>query len=521
MGKAVPELATLNNPAAAGEAPRAGAAGRAGPYAGILDTIGATPAVRINNLAPDHVELYVKLESFNPMGSVKDRLALGVIEHAERTGALRPGQTVIEATSGNTGIGLAMVCAQKGYPLVVVMAENFSVERRRLMRFLGARVILTPAAGKGSAMLAKAAELAQAHGWFLCRQFENEANADIHSRTTAKEILNDFAGRRLDYWVTGFGTGGTLKGVARVLKQERPDTRIMVCEPDNAPLLGSGLAQPRGGDGSPAGSHPAFRPHLMQGWSPDFVSPLVEDSAAARLIDQIVPVSGADALHQARELARREGILAGITGGATFAGALQVCQGAPAGSVVLCMLPDTGERYLSTPLFENIQADMNEEELEISRSTPGARFDSARPAAAAAVDSRPPADAEAESVFRQAVDDPDQPVVMFALEWCEFSWSIRKLFTRCKVPYRSVDLDAVAYQPADLGGRIRAALRARTGIDTIPQIFVGGEFVGGCTEVLDAWKQGSFQELLRRHGVEFESPDLDPYEFFPQWIQPR
>jgi cysteine synthase A len=521
MGKAASEIARLNSPKVPRDLPSPDATRRAGPYAGILDTIGATPAVRINNLAPDDVELYVKLESFNPMGSVKDRLALGIIEHAERTGALKPGQTVVEATSGNTGIGLAMVCAQKGYPLVVVMAENFSVERRRLMRFLGARVILTPAAEKGSGMLAKASELAQTHGWFLCRQFENEANADIHSRTTAREILDDFAGRRLDYWITGFGTGGTLKGVARVLKQERPDTRIMVCEPDNSPLLGSGLAQPRAGDGSPAGSHPAFRPHLMQGWSPDFVSHLVEDTAAARLIDQVVPVAGTDALHQARELARREGILAGITGGATFAGALQVCRGAPAGSVVLCMLPDTGERYLSTPLFENIHSDMNEEELEISRSTPGARFDSAVPAAAQAMESRPLADPEAEAAFQQAIEDPDQPVVMFALEWCEFSWSIRKLFTRCKVPYRSVDLDAVAYQPGDLGGRIRSALRSHTGINTIPQIFVGGELVGGCTEVLDAWKQGVFPDLLRRHGVEFENPGLDPYEYFPKWIQPR
>src|SRR5579862_933945 len=240
----------------------------------ISECIGRTPVVRINRLAPAHVRLYAKLEAFNPMGSVKDRLALGVIADAERSGRLKPGQTVIEATSGNTGIGLAMVCAEKGYPLVVVMSENFSVERRRLMRFLGAKVVLTPAALKGSGMLAKATELAAAHGWFLCRQFENEANADVHSRTTAPEILSAFEGERLDYFVTGFGTGGTLKGVARVLRERRPETKIVVCEPDNSPVLGSGVAQSRNPDGSPAASHPSFRPHLMQGWSPDFVPKL-------------------------------------------------------------------------------------------------------------------------------------------------------------------------------------------------------------------------------------------------------
>src|SRR6266478_5258292 len=238
----------------------------------ILETIGRTPVVRIKKLAPAQVCLYVKIEAFNPTGSVKDRLALGVIEDAERAGQLRPGQTVIEATSGNTGIGLAMVCAEKGYPLVVTMAENFSVERRRLMRFLGARVVLTPAALKGSGMLAKATELAEAHGWFLCRQFENEANADMHSRTTAREILAAFEGQRLDYWVTGAGTGGTLKGVGRVLRQRRPDTKIVLCEPDNSPMLSSGIPQPREPDGSITTSHPLFRPHLVQGWTPDFVA---------------------------------------------------------------------------------------------------------------------------------------------------------------------------------------------------------------------------------------------------------
>src|SRR6266852_8316468 len=237
-------------------------------FANILETVGKTPVVRINRLAPSHVNLFVKIEAFNPLGSVKDRLALGVIEAAEQSGTLKPGQTVIEATSGNTGIGLAMVCAQKGYPLVVTMAEPFSVERRKLMRFLGAKVVLTPAADRGMGMVNKAVELAAAHGWFLTRQFENEANPDMHSRTTAQEILADFAGEPLDYWVTGYGTGGTLKGVARVLRKERPDTRIIVCEPAEAPLLGSGVAQARNPDGSAAAGHPTFKPHPLQGWTP-------------------------------------------------------------------------------------------------------------------------------------------------------------------------------------------------------------------------------------------------------------
>src|SRR5271155_5203363 len=226
----------------------------------ILGTVGNTPVVKINKLAPAGINLFVKIEAFNPLGSVKDRLALGGIEDAEKTGRLKPGQTVIEATSGNTGIGLAMVCAQKGYPLVVTMAETFSVERRKLMRFLGAKVVLTPAAERGFGMVSKAIELAEAHGWFLTRQFENEANADMHSRTTAQEILRDFEGDRLDYWVTGFGTGGTLKGVARVLANEMPDTKIVVCEPADAPMLTSHEAQPRHADGSPAAGHPAWKP---------------------------------------------------------------------------------------------------------------------------------------------------------------------------------------------------------------------------------------------------------------------
>ena len=341
-------------------------------YANILETVGNTPVVRINRLAPPDVNLFVKIEAFNPLGSVKDRLALGVIEDAEKTGQLKPGQTVIEATSGNTGIGLAMVCAQKGYPLVVTMAETFSVERRKLMRFLGAKVVLTPAAGRGLGMVAKAIELAETHGWFLTRQFENEANADMHSRTTAKEILEDFKGEGLDYWVTGFGTGGTLKGVARVLAKERPETKIIVCEPDEAAMLDSGIEQQRNPDGSAGTSHPAWKPHPLQGWSPDFIAKLTGDAMATNAISQVLRITNADAMHWSRELARKEGIFVGITSGATFAGALRVSAEAPKGSTILCMLPDTGERYLSTPLFADIPIDMTEEELQISRSTPTA-----------------------------------------------------------------------------------------------------------------------------------------------------
>jgi cysteine synthase A len=343
-------------------------------YQNILETIGNTPVVRINRLAPQAVNLFVKIEAFNPLGSVKDRLALGVIEAAEKSGELKPGQTVIEATSGNTGIGLAMVCAAKGYPLVVTMAEPFSVERRKLMRFLGAKVIVTPAAERGMGMVTKAIELAKAHGWFMTRQFENEANPDFHSRTTALEILDDFAGERLDYWVTGYGTGGTLKGVARVLAKERPETKIIVCEPEDAQLLASGIVQSRNSDGTPAAPHPTFKPHPMQGWTPDFIPKLTDDAVAMRVIDRILPISGPEAIRCSKDLATQEGIFVGITSGGTFAGALKIAAEAEKGANILCMLPDTGERYLSTPLFADVSADMNEEELKISRSTPSAQL---------------------------------------------------------------------------------------------------------------------------------------------------
>jgi cysteine synthase A len=354
-------------------------------FANILETVGNTPVVRVGKLAPAGVDLFVKIEAFNPLGSVKDRLALGVIEDAERRGLLEPGQTVIEATSGNTGIGLAMVCAQKGYPLVVTMADSFSVERRRLMRFLGAKVILTPASAGGTGMVTKAVELATTHGWFLTRQFENEANADIHSRTTAQEILADFKGERLDYWVTGFGTGGTLKGVARVLEKERPETKIILAEPTDAQLVASGTRQERNPDGSPASRHPAWKPHPIQGWSPDFLPKLAGDAVDAGQVDRTVAVSSAEAMRWSRQLAAVEGIFVGVSAGGTFAAAMAVAKDVPKGTSILCMLPDAGERYLTTPLFGEIPADMTADETEILRSTPSF----SQPAATAPVPALP------------------------------------------------------------------------------------------------------------------------------------
>jgi len=303
-------------------------------YDNILGTIGKTPIVGIQRLAPRHVTVYVKCEFFNPLASVKDRLAIAIIEDAERSGALKPGQTVVEATSGNTGIALAMVCAAKGYPFVATMAETFSVERRKIMRIMGAKVILTPAAERGSGMVRKAEELAKKHGWFLARQFENEANPAYHRNTTGPEILQDFAGRRLDYFVTGWGTGGTLTGAGEMLRLARPEVQIIASEPAGAALL----------SGKP------FTPHKIQGWTPDFVPAVLKREVP----HQIVTVTDTEAVETARTLARSEGIFCGISSGGTFAAACKVADEAPEGSVILAMLPDTGERYLSTALFEGI-----------------------------------------------------------------------------------------------------------------------------------------------------------------------
>ncbi|WP_138466434.1 PLP-dependent cysteine synthase family protein [Poseidonocella sp. HB161398] len=344
--------------------------GRGRRYDSVLEAVGDTPAIRINRIAPGHVTVYVKFEAFNPGGSVKDRLALNIIEAAEREGRLKPGQTVVEATSGNTGIGLAMVCAAKGYPLVVTMAESFSVERRKLMRFLGAKVVLTPKELKGYGMYTKAKELAEANGWFLASQFETKDNADIHEATTAREIMADFEGERLDYFVSGYGTGGTVAGVGRVLRRERPETKIILTEPANAALVGSGYVNTRNAEGQPTEGHPAFNPHPIQGWTPDFIPLVLQEALDGGYYDELLPVPGPEGIAWSRRLAAEEGIFTGISGGATFAVAMKVAETAPQGSVILAMLPDTGERYLSTPLFEGIAEGMTEEEQALSASTP-------------------------------------------------------------------------------------------------------------------------------------------------------
>jgi len=304
-------------------------------YDNILQTIGNTPVVRLNRMAPDNVEVYVKVESFNPMASVKDRLAFAIIRDAEQRGTLKAGQTVVEATSGNTGIALAMVCAATGHPFVATMADSFSVERRKIMRGLGAKVILTPAAERGTGMVRKAEELAAQHGWFLARQFENPANPDYHASTTGPEILRDFAGRRLDYWVTGYGTGGTMSGAGRTIKAARPDVKIVATEPAGAALL--------------AGKE--WKPHKIQGWTPDFIPAVLDRD----IFDELMSVTDERAIAVSRELASREGIFTGISSGATLATALDIAAQADDGSVILAMLPDTGERYLSTPLFEGVE----------------------------------------------------------------------------------------------------------------------------------------------------------------------
>ncbi len=312
-------------------------------YNNILETIGDTPVVRLNRIAPKHVEMYVKVEAFNPGGSVKDRLAFAIITDAERRGTLKPGQTVVEATSGNTGIALAMVCATKGYPFVATMVETFSIERRKIMRAFGARVLLTPAAERGTGMVRRAEELARKHGWFLARQFENPANPAYHRQTTGPEILKDFAGRRLDFWVTGWGTGGTLTGAGEVIKAARPEVRVVATEPAGASLLGG----------------KEWKPHKIQGWTPDFLP----DVLNPQVYDELVTVTDDDGKACALRLAREEGIFVGLSGGATLAAGLKVAEKAPVGSSILVMLPDTGERYLSTFLFQEIPEGSDDEWL--------------------------------------------------------------------------------------------------------------------------------------------------------------
>ena len=337
-------------------------------YQSILETIGNTPSVKINKLAPKGIDMYVKPEFFNPGSSVKDRLAINIINTAETNGSLKPGQTVVEATSGNTGIGLALVCAAKNYPLVITMPESASIERRKMMRFLGAKVITTPAVEAGSGAYKKALQLALDNKWFYAKQFENTANADIHESTTGKEIINDFKDLGLDYWVSGYGTGGTFTGVSRTIRQEMPDTKLIMAEPNVAPLVANGNKQERNKDGTFASSHPDWQPHPIQGWTTDFIPLVLQESIDKNYIDNIIPVSGQDGIIWSQKLAAEEGILTGISGGSTFAVAMEVARKAKPGSVILCMLADTAERYLSSLLFEDIAEDMSEDEINILNS---------------------------------------------------------------------------------------------------------------------------------------------------------
>ncbi len=476
----------------------------------ILHTIGNTPAVRINRLAPDHVQLYVKIEAFNPLSSVKDRLALGIIEAAEKDGSLKPGQTVIEATSGNTGIGLAMVCAQKGYPLVIVMAENFSLERRKLLRFLGAKVVLTPAAAKGSGMKAKARELADKHGWFLARQFDNPANPDIHRRTTAVEIANDFADIGLDYWVSGFGTGGTLAGVAAGLEELLPKTRIAVVEPDNSRMLYSGVPQPDGNN-----SHPLARPHPIQGWAPDFLPGVVDPKTRER-VDEFIAVNAADGIRCARDLATKEGIFVGISSGCTFAGALQLAERAEPGSTILCMLPDTGERYLSTPLFADINVGMNNEERAIAESTNNYRFD--QPLDLPPVPIPAASDLSESAVTRFNALVKDNPVMLFSLQWEDFSGAIKRILNHLKVPYMYYDVDAlVNNDDSDEGLQLKKVVMHEVNSAVLPVLYLNGEPLLGIKAFSDALADGRLREKLDTLGVNHSWSDIDPKAFFPPW----
>ncbi|MGJ8664466.1 MAG: pyridoxal-phosphate dependent enzyme [Marinicella sp.] len=477
----------------------------------ILSTIGHTPVIKINKLGPKNVNIYVKMESFNPLSSVKDRLAAGIIETAESTGKLKPGQTVIEASSGNTGIGLAMVCAQKGYPLVIVMAENFSEERRKLLRFLGAKLVLTPAAYKGTGMKKKAQELAKKHDWFLCQQFENEANTLVHEQTTAVEIANDFADIGLDYWVSGYGTGGTLSGVAKGLKKLSPATKIVAAEPDNIQMLKSGIPQPD----LEGASHPNARPHPVQGWAPDFIPRILSDDILS-LIDYYQPVNGADALKYSKLLAQQEGLFVGISSGATFAAALALAETVPPGSHILCMLPDTGERYLSSVLFEDIDIHMNAEELAISHSTETARFD--LPIAAPVI--QLPVVKDLENADLQSVNQliAVNKVLIFSLEWCDFCLSLKNFFQAWGVDFHAIDVDSAQMAENNHGAKIKHVVAAKTQSINLPQVYVAGELIGGFSDISKAYHTGRLQELFISNGINYKLLNINPDDFAPKWV---
>lgn len=480
----------------------------------ILTTIGNTPLVKLNKMGPSDVNIYVKCEAFNPMSSVKDRLALGVIEWAERHGMLKPGQTVVEASSGNTGIGLAMVCNTKGYPFVCVMSEAFSIERRKLMRFLGAKVVLTNGAHKATGMMLKTQELADKFGWFAPNQFVNEANAWIHTHTTGPEIVQALGskGKKLDFFVTGFGTGGTFKGTSRYLRKHSPDTQIILAEPDNAPMILSGESTEFKPDGTIVAPHSAWRPHLLQGWSPDFIPQLVGDAVEASYMDHLIHIGSAAAMSTARELARKEGIFTGTSGGGTLSGAIEIAADreiVPSGSTIVVMLPDTGERYLSTPLFADIPADMTAEEKELAGQ-------SIAP---------PPIilpEISSEDVAWVNYQIDNNKVCIWAMQYCEFCWTIFKFFDAIKVPYKKINWDSIEYAENNQGNKYRRALQDRSNEKTYPQCFIDGQFFGGAADACIKWKKGELQPLLEAAGVKhdnFNNFSGDPFEFLPKWMQ--
>jgi len=491
---------------------------------GIYETIGKTPIVRLKKMLPESegegkgVAVYCKLESENPGGSVKDRLALGIIEWAERNGELKPGQTVVEASSGNTGIGLAMVCASKGYPLVCVMSEAFSIERRKLMRFLGAKVVLTNPAHKATGMIIKAKELADHHGYFWPNQFENQANAWIHRETTGPEIVNAFkeAGKTLDHFVCAYGTGGTVLGVGSYLKEHSPETKVHVCEPDNAPMLYSGIPTKYPEDGSPSSSfdvaHPVWRPHLFQGWAADFIPKLVDEATKTKAYDSVLHCSGGEAMETCRQLATKEGICSGTSGGGIVAAALKLAKDSPPGTTILALVPDTGERYLSTPLFENIPADMTDEEKELAASTPS------NPPPAPGL---PAVEKEATEWVKSQIEG--HTVVCFMLEYCEFCWTLTGLLDALGVKYHRIDIDSFEFAKDNQGNKYRSALSETTGCKTFPQFFIDGKFIGGAVDACLMWKKDELQTVFKDAGIEggngnFNEYQGDAFEFLPKWM---
>eukprot|EP00746_Dinoflagellata_sp_MGD_P077408 gnl/MRDRNA2_/MRDRNA2_31062_c0_seq1.p1 gnl/MRDRNA2_/MRDRNA2_31062_c0~~gnl/MRDRNA2_/MRDRNA2_31062_c0_seq1.p1 ORF type:complete len:445 (+),score=91.43 gnl/MRDRNA2_/MRDRNA2_31062_c0_seq1:97-1335(+) len=403
-----------------------------------------------------------------------------------------------------------MVCAAKGYPFVCVMAESFSLERRKLMRFFGAKVVLTNPAHKATGMVIKAKELAEKHGWFQPRQFENEANAWIHAQTTGPEILQAMQGIQLDYFFTSYGTGGTLKGVAQVLREQSPNTKIIVCEPDNAPLLYSGTKTEYGTDGQFKEPHPLWRPHLLQGWTPDFIPKLVDEAIKANFVDDVVHVGGDQAIAISRELAKKEGILTGTSGGGCLASALEFASKAQKGCTILALLADTGERYLSTPLFENIPVDMTPEEVELAGTTP-----SAPPPAI----TLPPVTEDCVAFVNET--NKNHKIVIWSLEYCEFCWTIFKFFKTIEVPYEVINIDSFQYAKENQGNKYRSALSSITDNNTFPQLFLNGKYIGGAVDACNMWKKGELQPILESAGLKkgnFGDYQGDPYEFLPKWM---